>query len=200
MKEKMLLHVCCAPCSSRVLELLTKEYDITVFFYNPNITDKVRKAVSAKKEVEKKKLADEKAKKEAERLEEEQRENLFGNDQNQGLPLARTIDRMWIQNKLQPDQQPIISNEEFEQNLKEIFERWIRTSDEDYFIVDFPVNDVSDEMKDLINFYTKMEFNSFLRKVKDKYANTHSDKHNDKDNNSSEEIEQIELNELPLKN
>ena len=36
----MLLHVCCAPCSSRVLELLTKEYDITVFFYNPNITDK----------------------------------------------------------------------------------------------------------------------------------------------------------------
>lgn len=40
MKEKLLLHVCCAPCSSRVLELLTKEYDITVFFYNPNITDK----------------------------------------------------------------------------------------------------------------------------------------------------------------
>ena len=76
----------------------------------------------------------------------------FGNDQNQGLPLARTIDHMWIKNKLQPDQQPTISNEEFKQNLKEIFERWIRTSDEDYFIVDFPVNDVSDEMKDLINY------------------------------------------------
>ena len=59
---------------------------------------------------------------------------------------------MWIQNKLQPDQQHTISNEEFKQNLKEIFERWIRTSDEDYFIVDFPVNDVSDEMKDLINY------------------------------------------------
>ena len=55
------------------------------------------------------------------------------------------------------------------------------------------------EMKELINFYTKMEFNSFLRKVKDKYANTHSDNHNDKDNKSSEEIEQIKLNELPLK-
>ncbi len=37
---KLLLHVCCAPCSSHVLELLSKEYDITVYFYNPNITDK----------------------------------------------------------------------------------------------------------------------------------------------------------------
>ncbi len=40
MKEKLLLHVCCAPCSSRVLELLTNYFDVTVFFYNPNITDK----------------------------------------------------------------------------------------------------------------------------------------------------------------
>ena len=39
-KDKLLLHVCCAPCSSHVLELLEKEYYITVFFYNPNITDK----------------------------------------------------------------------------------------------------------------------------------------------------------------
>lgn len=38
-KPKLLLHVCCAPCSSHVLELLSKEYDITVYFYNPNITD-----------------------------------------------------------------------------------------------------------------------------------------------------------------
>lgn len=37
-KQKLLLHVCCAPCSSHVLELLENEYDITVFFYNPNIT------------------------------------------------------------------------------------------------------------------------------------------------------------------
>ena len=38
-KPKLLLHVCCAPCSSHVLELLSNEYDITVYFYNPNITD-----------------------------------------------------------------------------------------------------------------------------------------------------------------
>lgn len=37
-RQKLLLHVCCAPCSSHVLELLEKDYDITVFFYNPNIT------------------------------------------------------------------------------------------------------------------------------------------------------------------
>lgn len=39
-KEKLLLHVCCAPCSSHVLELLEQQYEITAFFYNPNITDK----------------------------------------------------------------------------------------------------------------------------------------------------------------
>ncbi|MBQ8510400.1 MAG: epoxyqueuosine reductase QueH [Clostridia bacterium] len=35
----LLLHVCCAPCSSYVLEYLAEYFDITVFFYNPNITD-----------------------------------------------------------------------------------------------------------------------------------------------------------------
>ncbi len=39
-KSKLLLHVCCAPCSSHVLELLEKQYDITVYFYNPNITER----------------------------------------------------------------------------------------------------------------------------------------------------------------
>ena len=39
-KEKLLLHVCCAPCSSYVLELLEQQYEITAFFYNPNITEK----------------------------------------------------------------------------------------------------------------------------------------------------------------
>ncbi len=34
---KLLLHSCCAPCSSYVLEYLTKYFDITVFYYNPNI-------------------------------------------------------------------------------------------------------------------------------------------------------------------
>lgn len=37
-KPTLLLHVCCAPCSSYVLEYLSGFFDITVFFYNPNIT------------------------------------------------------------------------------------------------------------------------------------------------------------------
>ena len=36
--EKLLLHVCCAPCSSHVLEILENQFDITAYFYNPNIT------------------------------------------------------------------------------------------------------------------------------------------------------------------
>ena len=36
---RLLLHACCAPCSSAVLERLTPYADITVFFYNPNITE-----------------------------------------------------------------------------------------------------------------------------------------------------------------
>ena len=35
----LLLHACCAPCSSYVLEYLAEYFHITVFFYNPNITD-----------------------------------------------------------------------------------------------------------------------------------------------------------------
>ena len=34
---RLLLHCCCAPCSSYVLEYLSEFFDITVFFYNPNI-------------------------------------------------------------------------------------------------------------------------------------------------------------------
>ncbi len=34
----LLLHSCCAPCSSYVLEYLTKYFDITIFYYNPNIS------------------------------------------------------------------------------------------------------------------------------------------------------------------
>ena len=37
-KPKLLLHSCCAPCSSAVLEVLSKVFDITLFFYNPNIS------------------------------------------------------------------------------------------------------------------------------------------------------------------
>lgn len=33
----LLLHSCCAPCSSYVLETLSRDFSITVFYYNPNI-------------------------------------------------------------------------------------------------------------------------------------------------------------------
>lgn len=33
----LLLHSCCAPCSSYVLEYLSRYFKITVFYYNPNI-------------------------------------------------------------------------------------------------------------------------------------------------------------------
>lgn len=36
-RPKLLLHSCCAPCSSYVLEYLTEYFDITIFYYNPNI-------------------------------------------------------------------------------------------------------------------------------------------------------------------
>ena len=36
-RPKLLLHSCCAPCSCYVLEYLSQYFDITVFYYNPNI-------------------------------------------------------------------------------------------------------------------------------------------------------------------
>ena len=33
----LFLHACCAPCSSYVLEYLSEYFEITVFYYNPNI-------------------------------------------------------------------------------------------------------------------------------------------------------------------
>ena len=38
--KKLLLHVCCAPCSTHAIELLKKDYDITLFFSNSNIYPK----------------------------------------------------------------------------------------------------------------------------------------------------------------
>lgn len=35
---RLLLHSCCAPCSSYVLEYLSDYFEITVFYYNPNIS------------------------------------------------------------------------------------------------------------------------------------------------------------------
>ena len=37
-KPKLLLHVCCAPCSSHCISVLEPFFDITVFYYNPNIS------------------------------------------------------------------------------------------------------------------------------------------------------------------
>lgn len=36
-KTKLLLHVCCCPCAVYVFQQLSREYDVTCFFYNPNI-------------------------------------------------------------------------------------------------------------------------------------------------------------------
>ncbi len=37
-KKKLLLHSCCAPCSSHVISYLTSFFDITILYYNPNIS------------------------------------------------------------------------------------------------------------------------------------------------------------------
>ncbi len=36
-RGRLLLHSCCAPCGSHCLEQLTGEYEVTAFYYNPNI-------------------------------------------------------------------------------------------------------------------------------------------------------------------
>ena len=47
----LLLHACCAPCSSYCLEYLRQFFDITVFYYNPNIMreEEYRKRVEEEK-------------------------------------------------------------------------------------------------------------------------------------------------------
>ncbi len=49
----LFLHSCCAPCSSYVLEYLCKYFSITVFYFNPNITDS---AEYGKRVIEQKRL------------------------------------------------------------------------------------------------------------------------------------------------
>ena len=39
-KKTLLLHSCCGPCSSYVLEYLSKYFKITVYYYNPNMDTK----------------------------------------------------------------------------------------------------------------------------------------------------------------
>ncbi len=36
-RPSLLLHACCAPCSSYCVEYLSKYFDITLYFYNPNM-------------------------------------------------------------------------------------------------------------------------------------------------------------------
>ena len=36
-RPRLLLHACCAPCSSYVMEYLSRYFDITMYYYNPNI-------------------------------------------------------------------------------------------------------------------------------------------------------------------
>ena len=38
--KKLLMHSCCAPCSSYCLVYLLHYFDITCFYFNPNITDR----------------------------------------------------------------------------------------------------------------------------------------------------------------
>lgn len=40
-RPKLLMHSCCAPCSSYCMEYLCQFFDITIYYYNPNITDPV---------------------------------------------------------------------------------------------------------------------------------------------------------------
>ena len=39
-KPKLLLHACCAPCTSGILKELSEYFNVTLFFYNPNISPK----------------------------------------------------------------------------------------------------------------------------------------------------------------
>ena len=39
-KPRVLLHACCGPCSTSCVERASEEYALTVYYYNPNITDR----------------------------------------------------------------------------------------------------------------------------------------------------------------
>lgn len=51
-KPKLLLHCCCAPCSSAVIERLKQHFEITYFYFNPNI-DTTNEFLKRKQEFEK---------------------------------------------------------------------------------------------------------------------------------------------------
>lgn len=39
-KPTLLLHSCCAPCSSSVIERLSQDFEVTIYYFNPNIYPK----------------------------------------------------------------------------------------------------------------------------------------------------------------
>jgi len=38
--QKLLLHICCGPCATHVIEILSQNFKVTGYFYNPNIYPK----------------------------------------------------------------------------------------------------------------------------------------------------------------
>ena len=60
-KPSLLLHSCCGPCSSSVLERLTGNFDVTLLWYNPNLypeAEYVKRLDTQKELLEKSGLAD----------------------------------------------------------------------------------------------------------------------------------------------
>ncbi|MDO5715975.1 MAG: epoxyqueuosine reductase QueH [Tissierellia bacterium] len=49
-RPKLLLHSCCGPCSSAVIERLAPHFHLTVFYYNPNIDTKKEYEYRAKEQ------------------------------------------------------------------------------------------------------------------------------------------------------
>ena len=88
-KPTLLLHACCGPCSSYVLEYLAKYFKITVLYYNPNIypqTEYERRLNELKKLYEKfPPVIDEKVKRVEEEYEPEQFYEAIGIENNPEL-------------------------------------------------------------------------------------------------------------------
>ena len=54
-KQKLLLHVCCAACSIHVAKMLKEEYEVTLYFNNPQIfpaTEYAKRLIETKKDPE----------------------------------------------------------------------------------------------------------------------------------------------------
>lgn len=50
-KPKLLMHACCAPCSTSCIERVNDKFDLTVFFYNPNMDTKEEYSRRAEEEI-----------------------------------------------------------------------------------------------------------------------------------------------------